>query len=318
MDIFEDYELYAEDATYYVGIFTDAEGNHPYGSDYMKEIHIQNASHSEPIVFSDLPDGTYYILETTEDGTPLVLDVESEVDGESFICELAEGTTNEVEISQKAKQLQGEVSLVNAYIDLPAGFAYRAAVDVTKNVVSVDGDTISTDDVFYAGIFTSETEETPMTVMALQNNGTVTIEVPLGGANGDEEVTYYVYETDENGQKIDQENFAYTISGEGSVTLNKTQNEQQITITNEAIETNVDENTEINGGEEIEEEPESEVENETQKDKSSDSSTTSTPKTVSQFVQAVSTGDATAMLVYFFLFAIAIAGIVVIVRRKKK
>lgn len=233
-EIAGDFDLYANDATYYVGLFTDPEGNHPYGQKAIREAHIVNGSTSEPVVYENLPTGTYYVLETTKDGIPIPMNTDATDGKNSFVCEVAEGGTNAVEIDTKAEQLEGKVNLTNAYLELPDGFAYRAFIDVTKKVLE-NGTEQDTDETFYAGIFAGETEAVPMTVVALQNNGTVTVEVPLGGPEGNQPITYYVYETDAQGNKIDKDAFAYLVSGEGDVSVAKEKLQSDITITNNLI-----------------------------------------------------------------------------------
>ena len=61
-DNFELIDLVTEDATFYVGLFTDEAGKHPFGNDYVRAIQIKKASVSEPVEFTNLPTGTYYIL----------------------------------------------------------------------------------------------------------------------------------------------------------------------------------------------------------------------------------------------------------------
>ena len=234
-DIEGDYDLYANDATYYVGLFTDPDGKHPYGPDAIKEAHIVNGSASEAVVYDNLPTGTYYVLETTEDGTPIPLD-DVQMEGKTYyVCEVSdEGGTNEVKIDTAAKELEGKVNLTNAYMELPEGYFYNAKMPITKSVLK-NGEVMDTDDVFYAGIFTSETAAVPFKVIQLENNETVTIEVPLGGENGDEPIVYCVFETDENGNKLDKDAFSYEVSGEGTVTLDKENLSGNITITNSFI-----------------------------------------------------------------------------------
>ena len=67
-------------------------------------------------------------------------------------------------------------------------------------------------------------------VYELLQNDTITVDVPLGGEDGSEPVTYYVMETDETGTPIDKDVFAYEVSGEGTVSLDKDNLEGAITI----------------------------------------------------------------------------------------
>ena len=233
-EIAGDYDLYANDATFYVGLFTDPDGYHPYSQNAIKEAHIVNGSVSEPVTYENLPTGTYYVLETKKDGTPIPLDTEA-TEGETiFVCEVTDGGTNAIEINTEAEQIEGKVNLSNAYLELPDGFSYRAFIDINKKVLE-NGAEKSSDESFYASIFTDETETAPMTVVKLNNNGTVTVEVPLGGAEGNQPITYYIYETDAQGNKLDKESFAYTVSGEGEVSVDKENIQAIITITNNLI-----------------------------------------------------------------------------------
>lgn len=130
--------------------------------------------------------------------------------------------------------MKGKVNLTNAYLELPDGFAYRAFIDVTKKVLE-NGVEKATDETFYAGIFTGETENAPMTLVELKNNGKVTVEVPLGGPDGDQPITYYVFETDAQGNKLDKDTFIYIVSGEGQVSVSREKIQSDITITNNLI-----------------------------------------------------------------------------------
>ena len=233
-EIAGDYELYVNDATYYVGLFTDPDGNHPYGQNAIREAHIVNGSASEPVVYEKLPTGTYYVLETTKNGTPIPMNSEVTDDKSSFVCEVTDGGTNAVEINTEAEKMEGKVNLTNAYLELPDGFAYRAFIDVTKKVLE-NGVEKATDETFYAGIFTGETENAPMTLVELKNNGKVTVEVPLGGPDGDQPITYYVFETDAQGNKLDKDTFIYIVSGEGQVSVSREKIQSDITITNNLI-----------------------------------------------------------------------------------
>ena len=233
-EIAGDFDLFANDATYYVGLFTDPDGNHPYGQNAIREAHIVNGSASEPVVYEKLPTGTYYVLETTKNGTPIPMNSEVTDDKSSFVCEVTDGGTNAVEINTEAEKMEGKVNLTNAYLELPDGFAYRAFIDVTKKVLE-NGVEKATDETFYAGIFTGETENAPMTLVELKNNGKVTVEVPLGGPDGDQPITYYVFETDAQGNKLDKDTFIYIVSGEGQVSVSREKIQSDITITNNLI-----------------------------------------------------------------------------------
>jgi pilin isopeptide linkage protein/LPXTG-motif cell wall-anchored protein len=253
MDLLELVDLLpkrGQEATYYVGIFQDAEGTVPYGADYIRKITLHEASVGTA-VFENLPKGTYYIFETDEYGNAIPVGERQLLSGsslgENWECQMDEGQSQEVELTTE----EGRTGFVNIYYEeLPENFAIRADLQITKEVRQ-NGEAVYVDDTFYAGIFTDEAGEDLYSVFELDQNGTVVEEVPLGGETGTEPVTYYVYETDENGARIEESDFAYTItfdapsvevrigSLEGAVTITNTVKEEslpEITATPQAAE----------------------------------------------------------------------------------
>lgn len=303
---FDNIDLVAADATYYVGLFTDAEGKHPYGADYVKEIHIQNAS-SGTVTYDNLPSGTYYVFETQQDGTVIpygelqTINAES---GEGFACvgDGAEGGAKEITLQLDAGTAAGSTELENVYYGtLPEGFAYQGQIMLTKAIVK-DGAPADSDDTFYAGIFTSETETAPYKVVTLENNGTVTVEVPLGGENGMDPVTYYIYETDANGNKVDKDSFAYTVSGEGTVALDMNSTVGTRTIINTIASSSETTRT-------IRETSDKDnISSKTDKGSTATNRRTSSSKT----------GDDTRTGLYILFFAAAAVGIVITLRKRKE
>ena len=223
-------EAFAKDYTTYIGIFTDSAGEHPYGGDYLQTVQIHNGS-SGSVSFTGLPKGTYYIFETDANGTPIAYDDFQTGDIGSFICTVEDGDAT-VNVKNKS---DNSVTLNNVYYDFPDGFAYNGTINITKNVIK-DGESADVDDTFYAGIFTKDANGTYVLlngmVYELLQNDTITVDVPLGGEDGSEPVTYYVMETDETGTPIDKDVFAYEVSGEGTVSLDKDNLEGAITIVN--------------------------------------------------------------------------------------
>ncbi|MDC7288998.1 SpaA isopeptide-forming pilin-related protein [Blautia schinkii] len=294
-------EAFAKDYTTYVGIFTDAEGLHPYDGDYIREIKIQNGS-SGQVEYSNLPSGIYYIFETDANGAPIPYDeLHTNATG-SFVC-MVDGEGN-VNINTDGGNLSGTVTLNNVYYDFPDGFSYRGYIDISKKVLK-NGARTNVDDTFYAGVFTIGSdgvyELLPDMVFELAQNDTIKVEVPLGGENGDEAVTYFIMETDAEGNPVSSdESFAYNVSGEGEVSLDVDNTTGSITITNEIIE-------EVT----ITEKP----------DSSTPSGGGTTGNTNSTKVTGVKTGDATMVWPYLLLLAAA-AGMIGILgnrgRKKKK
>ena len=287
-----------EEAVFYVGIFKDEAGTQPYGTDHIKEIRMTGESVSQQVTFSGLETGTYYILETTSQGTPIALESSQEVNGSEFVCLIDGEGTNEVELDLTGGKTEGEVKLNNVYSEMPEGFYVEGQIDITKRVLR-NGKEMTTDETFFAGIFTQDEEgvQTLYTVVALNQNGTVSVNVPLGGEDGTQPVTYYVYETDNSGTPVDHDAFAYEVSGEGTVTVTSA-DAQAITITNS-----------------IEETEETEEITETTEEESSTERTSS-----SGGGKSVKTGDPTNALPYLISLAAAaavLAGLAIIGKKRK-
>jgi LPXTG-motif cell wall-anchored protein len=226
--------LTASDATFYVGLFTDPEGLHPYGT--TKAIHIQNAT-SGSVTFTGLPQNTYYVFETDADGTPIPYDEQAE--GRQFYCTILDETQdNLVEINAETRELDGKVNLTNVYSDLPDGYVLYGELTVNKNIFVGDEQT-EVDDVFYVGVFSDENlEVADIANTQLVNNGTVQIEIPITG-NGKVTDVYWVFETDKEGRKVNgTEGFAYEVSGEAAVSFDTMEHGliQAVTLTNSLVE----------------------------------------------------------------------------------
>jgi hypothetical protein len=141
-----------------------------------------------------------------------------------------ETESNVVEIDAAAAELEGKVNLTNVYTDWPDGYFQKGDLEVNK-VVRVNNVQTDVDDIFYVGIFSERDLETAdIAVEELVNNGSIHVEVPIYG-DGKETVTYWVYETDENGERMNgAEGFAYTVSGEDSVSFDTGENGLSQTI----------------------------------------------------------------------------------------
>ena len=73
----------------------------------------------------------------------------------------------------------------------------------------------------------------PVEIVKLNNNAAVTVEVPLGGTDGTEAITYAVRETNEQGVPVSQDStFLYEVTGEANVALSLGQTTGTVNITN--------------------------------------------------------------------------------------
>lgn len=225
-DAFNIIAMNADDATYKMGLFLDKEGTIPFRSDYMKDIRLVNA-HSGTAVWSNVPDGTYYVFELDENGSPMVINDLIEIEeGKSFyynVTDAGENESNEAVISQSNST--ESVSYVNNYYNyIPDGFSLRGFISINKKVL-VDGVEDTVDDTFYASVFKAESDGSLLLVETaeLKQNGTVTLEVSFDSGEEPESVEYTVMETDKEGNPIDKDLFPYEVSGEGDIILNKSE-----------------------------------------------------------------------------------------------
>lgn len=242
-DAFNIIAMNADDATYKMGLFLDKEGTIPFRSDYMKDIRLVNA-HSGTAVWSNVPDGTYYVFELDENGSPMVMNDLIEIEeGKSFyynVTDAGENESNEAVISQSNST--ESVSYVNNYYNyIPDGFSLRGFISINKKVL-VNGVEDTVNDTFYASVFKAESDGSLLLVETaeLKQNGTVTLEVSFDSGEEPESVEYTVMETDKEGNPIDKDLFPYEVSGEGDIILNKSERyKNSIDITN-SMETEPD------------------------------------------------------------------------------
>lgn len=227
LDIFD---ITAKDDTFYVNIFTDKAGTHPYGGSAPKAIRLVNAS-SGSVIFDNLPDGIYYVFETDAAGKPIPYGELQNLNGKEFVCN-AENDVTSATLDLKAGDKEGHINLENVFYELPDGYP-DAYIDISKQVLKGTSAT-TVKDTFYAGIFTKDGEGVYnlFTVATLVQNGTVRVKVPLGGEKGDQPIKYYILETDAKGNIVDLDEFEYEVSGEGTVSLSKKHNIGEINIIN--------------------------------------------------------------------------------------
>jgi hypothetical protein len=318
LDLMENLPLETEDSTFYVRLFTDQDGLHPYGD--MKEVHIQNGSFGS-VMFDEIPDGTYYVYETDASGKMMAFASENSgielADDEfswlsnSYSIILTDDGTNEVQISSAEGKTEATVDITNVYADMPDGFFLNGMLAVTK-MVRLNGEQINVADTFYVGLFSDPDLETAdVEVEQLENNDTVYISIPMDG-DGKQTQTYWVYETDANGNKVDDaEEFAYAVSGETSVSFDTLDNglSHEVTIINEAIEETVEVIDPGDSDDKVE--PTQKPSNEGNGGNGNDGSGTSKSS-------APKTGDDSNVEWYLLLLAAAFAEMALILSRKKQ
>lgn len=312
-DNFDIVDLIAVNETYYVGLFLDAAGTQPYGTDNVKAIQMNGVSVSEAVTFDNLPSGTYYVLETDAQGNPIVMnETQTTADGGSYYCTLEEGQNNQVTVDLTVSEEPGTVMLTNVYLEFSEDYYWDATIDITKRVLR-NGEEATADDTFYAGVYQmlEDGSYELLTEVELQQNDTVTV-TGLGGPIG-ESMTYYVFETDGNGNRVSEDPaFRYAVSGEGSVTVTQDSTAGSITITNEYEE---EEPTEEPSEKPTEKPSEKPTEPTTKSTDAKDTEPTTTTST-----KATKTGDTTDLTVELLLMAVAavLMGTSVYARKRRR
>lgn len=257
--------------TYYVGLFTDAEGTKPYGTDYIKEITISEGA-AGTAEFTHVPEGTYYVFETLEDGT--VIKPNEHVDSVfPAFTSLLEGNGEQKVVFDPLLEIsEADVVFNNVLDELPSGFYVDAEILITKTVME-DGEVVDVDDTFYAGLFTKKDGKYVLNdVIELEQNGTVSAKVLVETGEDPAPSQYWIFETDEDGKRVGGSSFGYKVSGEGSVKVSKDDPTAEIELVNT-----------VKTQEEIESEAEAESEAAAQKQDS------------------VKTGDSTPIMMYTIL-----------------
>ena len=155
-------------------------------------------------------------------------------------------------------------------------------------------------DTFYAGIFRDKEGTDLYQVAELAQNDTVTISVPRGGEDGQEPITYYIFETDKDGNLLDKSTFPYEVSGEDSVDVTEGNLIGDVSLTNVKQET--EESTEI-------EEEDGDDSDNSDGSNNSDNSKKSTKKSSSR-----KTGDDTPITLYVVMLAVALMAVVIMTR----
>ena len=292
--------LNAEDATFYVALYADAECTQRVSA--VKALEFKNAS-SATVTFKNLKaDTTYYVGECDQDGTSYGVGTTS--DGVTYVADF--GSSNKVEITNADGTK--EVHFDNQFLTVPDGYNIEAYLSITKKVLDVDGNAVNSNETFYAGLFadkdyTTLSTEVSQNIIPLSMDGgsekTVTLMVPIipGGT-----VNLYVTEVDKDGNPVaNSKSFAYDVevSG-GEIVLSDEGKTFSVTITNS--EQNVETETET----ETETEVETETEKETQK--------TTEKKTT----KAAKTGDDTPIGALAGALAVSAAVIVIYFKRRKK
>ena len=279
-------------ARYYVGLFCDEDGMIPYGKDYIKSLDFSGST-SATVKYDNLPDGTYYLFETDENGTPYAMNkAHTDQYRRTYKCVVQGSSDNKIQFQGHP---QKNMNISNVFAEVPDKFLIVGELSIRKRVLDENGQETTTNDTFYASVYTQtgsgdNIERELIQTVQLQQNDTVTISVPI--SQDSTTTNIYVEETDADGNTIDPDNFDYTISGEGNVKLSMDVTEGSITLTNK-------------------------VKGEEEESSEEETTETETPKT-SKKSKNGKTGDSTPIVQWVVVGVVAAIVIIFLVVRRKK
>jgi hypothetical protein len=212
---------YAAEGRYtrYAALFSDAALTQKVTD--VQQITLQGFAGS--VKFSYLESGkTYYVAETDQYGQVLTTSKYGGTLGYTQNGALSLGNSD------------GQMIIRETYSSLPTGFRYTAQMTFEKVVQDSTGNAKAVTDSFYVGIFReADYSGTPTVIRIDLNNASsaaVTKRVLLSGEN---DVTYYIAEVDQNGKLIgSSSSFTYTSTvDKPEITLTKG-SDVKVTVTN--------------------------------------------------------------------------------------
>lgn len=225
--------------TFYVRLF-DAEGK---AASEVKAIAYDGAKTANSVTFDDLTVGnTYTVWETDKDGNKIAKGGDYVTENYSY---QVTATGQEVTVAPQAQ----EVAITN---DLPEGYYYDGKLIINKEVLRGEAPYAVTA-TYYAGIFTDQDCTTPLkldqdgsgtetpVIVALELENESETSVTVEGLPVDPETktaTYYVAETDKDGNKIAGStgiNYTVSVENDGKVDIDSkttVETSAEITITN--------------------------------------------------------------------------------------
>lgn len=215
----------AVNRTFYVALFSDADCTQKVSN--VKELKCEGAW-SAYTVFEHLKDGTYYVAETDEDGNKLESSEVCKIEGNGTKCEITPTQKTAYAVIEN-QLLIPEDDFLNTLHNLT----------VTKNV-TLDGEQISEkySGTFYVSLFTDPyytNRAGDVKELQIQNGKSTSVSF-TDLADG----TYYVAETDKDGNPVENTDFGFDVSYDGDITVSFTEQntDSTLAITNDMTERN--------------------------------------------------------------------------------
>ncbi|MDO4647360.1 MAG: FctA domain-containing protein [Eubacteriales bacterium] len=234
-------EFSFRDRTFYVALFTDAEGTTMAEGTSIMPIRFQDSS-AETVTFENLEIGhTYYVQEVSESGELMPVGV---IDNTAYTAEF--DVSNEAEVTEENDHVI--IAFANQFTEIPGEAYHKGKLNISKTVLGADGTAKPSDETFYAGIFadpeyTTLSDLVDQNIVALQMNGnsSVTAQVTAELHPG-EGYHFYITETDANGVPVENDaTFAYeveVVGAEQELVIGETE-EVSVSITNKEVEVTV-------------------------------------------------------------------------------
>lgn len=215
----------AVNRTFYVALFSDADCTQKVSN--VKELKCEGAW-SAYTVFEHLKDGTYYVAETDENGNKLESSEACKIEGNGTKCQITPTQKTAYAVIENQLLIPGD-DFLNTLHNLT----------VTKNV-TLDGEQISEkySGTFYVSLFTDPyyTNRTgDVKELQIQNGKSTSVSF-TDLADG----TYYVAETDKDGNPVENTDFGFDVSYDGDITVSFTEQntDSTLAITNDMTERN--------------------------------------------------------------------------------
>ena len=215
----------AVNRTFYVALFSDADCTQKVSN--VKELKCEGAW-SAYTVFEHLKDGTYYVAETDEDGNKLESSEACKIEGNGTKCQITPTQKTAYAVIENQLLIPRD-DFLNTLHNLT----------VTKNV-TLDGEQISEkySGTFYVSLFTDPyyTNRTgDVKELQIQNGKSTSVSF-TDLADG----TYYVAETDKDGNPVENTDFGFDVSYDGDITVSFTEQntDSTLAITNDMTERN--------------------------------------------------------------------------------
>ena len=287
----------AVNRTFYVALFSDADCTQKVSN--VKELKCEGAW-SAYTVFEHLKDGTYYVAETDEDGNKLESSEACKIEGNGTKCQITPTQKTAYAVIENQLLIPGD-DFLNTLHNLT----------VTKNV-TLDGEQISEkySGTFYVSLFTDPyyTNRTgDVKELKIQYGKSTSVSF-TDLADG----TYYVAETDKDGNPVENTDFGFDVSYDGDITVSFTEQntDSTLAITNDMTERNPEYNKYSK--------KEDDGDDGKEKKKTSTSKNNSSNKTTKKGKNS-KTGDNSHILFYAALAAAALAaGSAEVYRRRRR